>query len=122
MPDYLLENHPWLSSLLSSRSHSHDRPAGTSKSSSSQQQGGRKREGVAGEAAEKAPLDAEEEEATWAALRRLREEWREQVQLHLDHFPIALRGGVCVMGNHELTPSEVSVAPLHGCGGSRTRF
>ena len=108
VPDYLMENHPWLGELLRSSAHK-DRPRGHASEKDE-----RSTPAAPSTQAVRPQLSAEDEQATWDALTRLRNQWRDQIDLDSEHFPIALRGGVWTQQHRGTEADCVSVSARRG--------
>ena len=112
LPDYILENHPWLREWAP---HLHRKQSARSSVGSeghaSQQRAGHSDRP---QAETKAPLSANEEEAAWETLRRLRQQWSDQVSLEQNHFPVSLRGGAWTKANRGTEADCVSAGATKG--------
>ena len=110
LPEYLLQNHPWLRDFAARGFGKRQRgpiakASGASESAASSSAVGANRA---------PPLAPEEEEATWEALRRLRQQWKDDAPVAADNFQISLRGGAWTKANRGTEADCVSVAATRG--------
>ena len=113
LPDYLLQNHPWLGEFLHKGVRKHEQ-GGPQVQKEATKKGASSTAPASSTQSVRPDLTAEEEDATWEALQRLRNQWRDQIEPQAEHFVLSLRGGVWTQQHRGTEADCVSVSARRG--------